>query len=223
MLDEIHKPNKPMKKNQSTDELAQIESCTLAHYDENAQSFWLGTQDHDVSQNIQAFLGALPVNKKLDILDFGCGPGRDLITFKSLGHRPVGLDGSQQFCFMAKQNSGCETIHQAFLKLDLAANRFDGIFANASLFHVPSQELLRVLNDLHSCLRPQGILFSSNPRGNDEGWQGSRYAHYMELAASEAYLQQAGFKILQHYYRPAGQPRHLQPWLAIVSQRLEIK
>jgi SAM-dependent methyltransferase len=144
-------------------------------------------------------------------------------VFKSMGHRPVGLDGSKEFCKMAVKQSGCPTLNQQFLKLELEENRYDGIFANASLFTVPSQELPRVLKELHSALRKDGILFSSNPRGNAEGWQGQRYGHYMEFEASETFLQQSGFKIIKHFYRPEGMPREHQPWLAIVSQRQEQK
>ncbi|MBT3715073.1 MAG: class I SAM-dependent methyltransferase [Deltaproteobacteria bacterium] len=212
-----------MKFYNSAVDLVEIERLNIAHYDENAESFRIGTKDHDVSQNIAALLDALPKEKTLDILDFGCGPGRDMCVFKSMGHRPVGLDGSKEFCKMAVKQSGCPTLNQQFLKLELEENRYDGIFANASLFTVPSQELPRVLKELHSALRKDGILFSSNPRGNAEGWQGQRYGHYMEFEASETFLQQSGFKIIEHFYRPAGMPREHQPWLAIVSQRQEQK
>ncbi|MCH2269042.1 MAG: class I SAM-dependent methyltransferase [SAR324 cluster bacterium] len=209
--------------NNSHVDLEEIEKFTIAHYEDNAESFRVGTKDHDVSQNIAALLGALPKDKTLDILDFGCGPGRDMCVFKSLGHRPVGLDGSKEFCKMAQQLSDCPTLNQQFLKLELKDNNYDGIFANASLFHVPSQELPRVLRELHSALRKDGILFSSNPRGNAEGWQGQRYGHYMEIEASETFLEQSGFRIIEHYYRPSGKPREQQPWLAIVSQRQDLK
>ena len=212
-----------MKFYNSSVDLVEIERLNIAHYDENAESFRIGTKDHDVSQNIAALLDALPKEKTLDILDFGCGPGRDMCVFKSMGHRPTGLDGSKEFCKMAVKQSGCPTLNQQFLKLELEENRYDGIFANASLFTVPSQELPRVLKELHSALRKDGILFSSNPRGNAEGWQGQRYGHYMEFEASETFLQQSGFKIIKHFYRPAGMPREHQPWLAIVSQRQEQK
>ena len=212
-----------MKFNNSAVDLVEIEKLNIAHYDENAESFRIGTKDHDVSQNIAALIDALPKEKTLDILDFGCGPGRDMCVFKSMGHRPTGLDGSKEFCKMAVKQSGCPTLNQQFLKLELEENRYDGIFANASLFTVPSQELPRVLKELHSALRKDGILFSSNPRGNAEGWQGQRYGHYMEFEASEAFLQQSGFKIINHFYRPEGMPREHQPWLAIVSQRQEQK
>jgi predicted TPR repeat methyltransferase len=212
-----------MKFYNSAVDLVEIERLNIAHYDENAESFRIGTKDHDVSQNIAALLDALPKEKTLDILDFGCGPGRDMCVFKSMGHRPTGLDGSKEFCKMAVKQSGCPTLNQQFLKLELEENRYDGIFANASLFTVPSQELPRVLKELHSALRKDGILFSSNPRGNAEGWQGQRYGHYMEFEASETFLQQSGFKIIKHFYRPEGMPREHQPWLAIVSQRQEQK
>ena len=201
-------------------ELAMIQDTTLADYESRAESFWEGTKDHDVSQNIEAFLNALPDNKALDILDFGCGPGRDVKFFKTLGHNAIGLDGSRSFCQMARNYSGCKILHQQFLKLQLKENSFDGIFANASLFHVPSSELPRILNEFHQALRPKGILFTSNPRGNTEGWNGQRYAHYMELENSQHYLEQARFNIIHHYYRPKGLPCEQQPWLAIVSEAL---
>ena len=212
-----------MQINNSPVDLEEIEKLNIAHYEENAESFRIGTQDHDVSQNIAALLAALPKEKTLDILDFGCGPGRDMRIFKALGHRPVGLDGCKEFCKMAREQSGCPTLNQQFLKLELEGNSYDGIFANASLFCIPSQELPRVLKELHSALKNDGILFSSNPRGNAEGWQGQRYGHYMEFETSQLFLQQAGFKIIEHYYRPAGKPREEQPWLAIVSQRQDLK
>ena len=210
-----------MLKNNSHVYLEEIENLTIGHYEDNAESYRIGTKDHDVSQNIAAFLGALPKGKQLDILDFGCGPGRDLNVFKQMGHRPTGLDGSKEFCKMTQKLIKFPILHQKFLHLELEDNSFDGVFANASLFHVPSLELSRVLKEIHSALRKGGILFSSNPRGCTEGWQGQRYGHYMEFEESEIYLKKNGFKILDHYYRPSGKPKELQPWLAIVSQRQE--
>jgi 2-polyprenyl-3-methyl-5-hydroxy-6-metoxy-1,4-benzoquinol methylase len=78
-----------------------------------------------------------------------------------LGHNAVGLDGSKEFVAMARSYSGCEVLHQDFLALALPQSRFDGVFANASLFHVPSQELPRVLLELSETLRPRGVLFCS--------------------------------------------------------------
>jgi SAM-dependent methyltransferase len=204
----------------SGDELARISALTLAHYQDCAEDFRAGTRDHDVSQNIAALLAQIQATAPYQILDFGCGPGRDLRTFSALGHVPVGLDGCPRFVEMARADSGCEVWLQDFLALDLPDARFDGIFANAVLFHIPSQELPRVLRQLHASLRPGGVLFSSNPRGdNQEGWNGDRYAAYYDLVHWRALLVAAGFVELQHYYRPAGLPRDQQPWLASVWRR----
>ncbi len=192
---------------------------TLAHYEQNAQAFWQGTRDHDVSRNYTAFLSAMQQDCVLDILDLGCGPGRDVKYFADRGHRVIGLDGCQAFCAMAREYSGAPIVQQSFLALDLAPQSFDGIFANASLFHVPGSELARVLTELHAALKPGGILFTSNPRGSGEGWNGERYGHYMELETSKRFLEQANFALLEHYYRPSGRPRDQQPWLAIVSKK----
>jgi SAM-dependent methyltransferase len=111
-------------------------------------------------------------------------------------------------------------LHQDFLSLDLAERRFDGIFANAVLFHVPSQELPRVLGDLWRSLTTDGVLFCSNPHGpNREGWSGDRYGCYLDHPTYQRFLTDAQFVELEHYYRPTGQPRHLQPWLASVWRK----
>jgi len=199
------------------DELDRIAAQTLAHYSVRAEAFWQGTRDHDVSQNIAALLRHIDAQPPFSILDLGCGPGRDLKTFRQLGHAPVGLDGAPEFVAMARAYSGCEVWQQNLLALDLPAHRFDGVFANAVLFHVPTHELPRVLRELHASLKPRGVLFSSNPRGGgEEGWHSGRYGVFHELDAWRKHLHAAGFTELEHYYRPAGLPREQQPWLASV-------
>ena len=202
------------------EDLVALRESTLAHYDEGARSFWEGTRDHDVSQNLDALLRHLPGEPPAAILDLGCGPGRDLRALRERGHRPVGLDGSAAFVAMARALSGCEVLHQDFLALALEDDRFDGVFANASLFHVPSQELPRVLAELHRTLRAGGILFASNPRGPDrEGFQGRRYGSYLREDTWRAYVREAGFEELDSYYRPPGLPRDRQPWFASIWRR----
>lgn len=201
------------------EDLRAISERTLQNYEQRAPDFWEGTKDHDVSQNYEALLQALPQRTGLDILDFGCGPGRDLLYFKNLGHRAVGLEGSPAFARMARAYSGCEVWEQDFLRLNLPSESFDGIFANASFFHVPSQEFPRVLAELYAALRPGGVLFMSNPRGHGEGWDGNRYGTFFEWEEFQAFLEAAGFTVLRHYYRPPEKPRPEQPWLAIVSRK----
>ena len=198
-------------------ELRRVSSVTVAHYERSAGAFREGTQDHDVSQNVDALLRHIQAEPPYTLLDLGCGPGRDLVTFRELGHRPVGLDGAPSFVRMARAQSGCEVLHQDLLRLDLPPAHFDGVFANAVLFHVPSQELPRVLGELARTLKPGAVLFCSNPHGPDrEEWHASRYGCFLCWDTWRRYLTDAGFTELEHYYRPSGRPRAQQPWLASV-------
>lgn len=205
---------------QPLEELALITAKTLEHYNERATEFWEGTRDHDVRQNIEALLRHMHGAPPFRILDFGCGPGRDLAAFRALGHDPIGLEGSPRLAAMARAYSSCEVWEQDFLALSLPSCSFDGIFANASLFHVPRQELARVLSELRAALKPDGVLFTSNPRGrNEEGWNHGRYGAYHDLESWRVFLNGAAFEELEHYYRPPGLPRERQPWLASVWRR----
>lgn len=195
-------------------------AVTIAEYDRIAAAYRRGTVDHDVSQNIEALLESIEGEAPYVILDLGCGPGRDLRRFTALGHEAVGLDGSRTFVAMARAETGCEVLHQDFLALNLRAERFDGIFANASLFHVPGSELPRVLLELAGTLKPGGVLLCSNPRGrNEEGWVGGRFGCFYHLDTWRTYVTAAGFRELRHYYRPPGRPRAQQPWLATVWRK----
>ena len=218
MNDLVPNPDKIRAKDKRLADDVSVE--TLATYNRYAVAFCNGTVDHDVSQNINALLEAIKGDGPHVILDFGCGPGRDLCHFKSLGHEAVGLDGSSKFVAMARENSDCEVLHQNFLELELPPAHFDGVFANASLFHVPLSELSRVLGNLADTLKPGGVLLCSNPRGNNQqGWVDGRYGCFHDLDTWRAYVTAQGFLELHHYYRPKGRPCAQQPWLVTVWRK----
>ena len=202
------------------EELRHLNAQTISHYERSAHEFLEATRQHDVSQNIEALLRNITGVKPYDILDLGCGPGRDLLAFKALGHRPIGLDGCAEFVKIAKARARCEVLHQDFLDLNLKSATFDGVFANASLFHVPTQELERVLNDIYSCLKTDGVFFCSNPRGPDiERLNGDRYSVFLQLETWRGFVRSVGFTELEHFYRPSGKPREQRPWLATVWRK----
>jgi SAM-dependent methyltransferase len=200
----------------------QHETITIAEYQATADSFRAGTWDHDVSQNRAALVAVMP-NNPGKILDLGCGPGRDLLAFQQQGHTVVGLDATPAFVTMATQTVGCEVWQQSFLRLDLPPATFDGIFANASLIHVPQVEMVRVLQDLWRSLVTQGAIVLSMCRGDGEGYvprpTGYRYTAGWEYDTLAPCLEQAGFTILHHYYRPPGLPLEQQNWLVIVARK----
>jgi SAM-dependent methyltransferase len=203
-----------------SDGLRQISIGTISHYRRFAHAYREGTWQHDVRQNIAALLDAIEGAPPFRILDLGCGPGRDLVAFRGLGHEPTGLDACPEFVDMARTLAICEVWLHDMLALDLPDGHFDGVFANAVLFHLPSRALPRVLGDLRATLKPDGVLFSSNPRGrNEEGWTDERYACFLDLPTWQRLVEDAGFVLLDHYFRPPGKPRHQQPWLATLWRK----
>ena len=195
-------------------DLRAIIASTLRHYDEQAESYAAGTADHDVSQNIAALRRHLEGPRPWTLLDFGCGPGRDLRKLAGDDDVAVGLDGSAAFVRMARAATGAVVLHQDFLSLDLPGEHFDGIFANASMQHIPRRALPAVLMRLHAALKPRGVLLASIPRGdNTEGWNGARFGAYHDLDGWRGFLERGGFDELEHYYRPTGLPFEDQRWL----------
>ncbi|MDB4989092.1 MAG: hypothetical protein JWN04_4270 [Myxococcaceae bacterium] len=203
-------------------QLDEISTRTLGHYETHAESFWEGTRNHDVTENYRALLSALPGEPPRRILDLGCGPGRDLAALRHAGETPVGLDGCVEFVAMARAFSDCHVIEQDFLQLELPPSSFEGVFANASLFHVPGARLAHVLGVLFSALVPRGVLFCSNPRAmsaDAEGWNGERYGCYLTIESWSTVIAGAGFVLESQFLRPSGKSFSEQPWLAMVWRK----
>ena len=83
-------------------DLEKITGLTLEYYNRRAEDFWQGTRNHDVTQNIEALLQSIRGEPPFTILDFGCGPGRDLKVFGKLGHIAIGLEGAAHFVALAR-------------------------------------------------------------------------------------------------------------------------
>ena len=90
---------------------------TIEVYNQNVEKYRALVDKLPNTKTLKSFMSRFKAGAT--ILDFGCGPGRDLITFASLGHRAIGLDGSRAFVEMAQRHSGCEVWQQQFLGLQL--------------------------------------------------------------------------------------------------------
>lgn len=136
-----------------------------AYYDRHAQAYFERTRDLDVSHLYRPFLAQLAPGAR--ILDAGCGPGRDLRAFRERGYDAVGIDASASMVRLARVHAGAEVHHQRFQ--DVAWREvFDGIWACASLLHVPRSELAEVLALLADALKPDGVLYASFGWGRGE-------------------------------------------------------
>lgn len=198
----------------------EISRLTIAAYDRMAEDYAQETHSRDRSADYALLLRHLDRDGPLDVLDLGCGPGHDLAYFRRAGYRAVGIEGAAEFVAMAKKRSGCSVSQQDLLALELPPAQFDCIFASASLFHIPPDSLPKLLATIEQALRPGGVLFTMNPRGqNQQGWIGDRFCTYLRLPTWRRYMRAAGLTYLAHEYRPVGVARRRQQWISAVWRR----
>lgn len=145
---------------------------TLQYYNVNAESFAANTVAVDFSQIQQEFLSTLPPGA--NILDFGCGSGRDTKYFLEHGYKVDAIDGSLELCKLASAHTGIKVRQMLFQELQ-ERERYDGIWACASILHVAKNELPDILQRMHNALKPDGIIYASFKYGDFEGERNGRY------------------------------------------------
>ena len=144
---------------------------TLNYYKENAAGFAAGTVNADLSETQERFLTKLQPGAA--ILDLGCGSGRDTKVFLARGYRVTAADGSPELCRIASAYTGIPVRLMLFNEL-ADAGAYDGIWACASILHVPSAELPDVFRRMITALRPGGIIYASFKYGTFEGERNGR-------------------------------------------------
>ncbi len=149
-----------------------IKEETLCYYERNAENFVKGTINADMEFNREKFIQRLPEHGS--ILDFGCGSGRDARVFLDLGYKVEAVDGCQQLCEMASVYTGISVRKMDFLELN-EREKYDGIWACASILHLPYEELRAVLAKMAAALKENGVIYVSFKYGEFEGWRNGRY------------------------------------------------
>lgn len=145
---------------------------TLEFYNSIAADFIQGTIHADVEPLRQSFLKYLPQGAA--ILDLGCGSGRDSKYFLEKGYSITAIDGSAELCKAASAYIGRNVAQITFDKLDYY-QMFDGVWACASLLHVPSMQLPAIFGKISRSLKPGGYLYVSFKYGTFEGERNGRY------------------------------------------------
>lgn len=185
------------------------------YYNENAKEFFEGTAYVDMSENAKEFLALLPAKSK--ILDAGCGSGRDSLMFMKQGFEVTAMDGSIEMCRLASEHIGQEVKHMLFQEVDFK-EEFDGIWASASLLHVPSQELEEVLIKLKNSLKENGVFYASFKYGDFDGERNGRYFHNLTEEKAEKVFTKAGFDIKKIWITgDVREDREDEKWLNIVA------
>jgi len=159
---------------------------TLKYYEENAQNFCLDTQNVDFSIFQLEFMKGLPKGGR--ILDLGCGSGRDSKAFLQAGYHVTAVDASSELCRRASEFIGQSVICSTFQEYVPAGN-FDGIWACASLLHLPAEELAEIISRMAGSLNQGGCFYVSFKYGTFRGMRKGRFFQDMTEASLKELLQ----------------------------------
>lgn len=190
-------------------------------YNNNAIDFFKDTVNADMSENYKLFLERLP--KGAAILDAGCGSGRDSLAFKKLGYQVTAIDGSEELCKLAEEYIGQEVKNVRFQDLEFE-NEFDGIWACATLLHVPSEELPEVIKNLAKALKKDGVLYASFKYGDFEGERNGRYFYDLTEERTQELFTINGLKIVEMWITgDVREGRGDEKWISVlVTKEVEI-
>ena len=133
------------------------------YYNTHSQAFYDRTINADIADSYEKFLSYLP--EKAKILDAGCGVGRDTKHFLSKGHVVSAFDSSQKMVDLAYKETGMEIMHSTFQQLNFES-MFDGVWAQASLLHIPYDTTREIYEKIHYALKPNGIFYASYKYGD---------------------------------------------------------
>jgi len=169
---------------------------TINYYNQHAGEYSESTLYADMNEHYSKFLSYMQEGSA--ILDAGCGSGRDSKYFLEHGYTVTAMDASKEMCREAEKNIGQKVLCLRFEELSFR-EEFDGIWACASLLHVPKSEMPAVLQKLYAALKENGILYASFKQGTEERTQGGRFFNdYKEESAAELF-KEAGFEIAELY------------------------
>jgi SAM-dependent methyltransferase len=188
----------------------------MNYYDDNAQEFFEDTVNADMSSHYEEFLRML--DKNACILDAGCGSGRDSKMFKSLGYNVVAIDASAEMCRLASEYANVNVKHMKFQDIPFV-NVFDGIWASASLLHVPSSELDSVLGKLKDSLKENGVIYASFKCGDYEGLRNGRFFNDLTETLARDIFEKNEFKVLKTWQTQDSRPERDEKWVNILVRK----
>lgn len=194
---------------------------TLEYYNKNTQNFIEATISVEFETMQNTFLEKL--SPASYILDFGCGSGRDTEYFLSRGYLVDATDGAGELCQFASNYTGIEVKHQLFQELD-EVEKYDGIWACASILHLSKSELPDVLRKMRRGLKENGIIYTSFKYGDFEGERSGRYFTDLTEASAQELLKEVPMLVIEEEWitgdvRP---DRGDERWLNLILRKSNI-
>ena len=191
---------------------------TIEYYNQNAQSFADGTAAVNFTEIQNVFLELVPEGGY--ILDFGCGSGRDTKDFLDQGYRVEATDGSEILCKLASKYTGISVKHMFFEELE-EIEKYDGIWACASILHLSKEELHQVILKMVDALRIGGIIYTSFKYGDFEGERNGRYFTDFTIELFTEFVRNiTGIQIEEYWITGDARPeRGEQKWLNLILRK----
>ncbi|GFR36427.1 class I SAM-dependent methyltransferase [Thermobrachium celere] len=194
-------------------------NITIEYYNKNALDFYENTKNANMQQLYTFFLKYLDKGDK--ILDLGCGSGRDTKYFLDNGYDVIALDASIEMVKLSSELTGKQTLHMTFNDMYFE-NEFDGIWACASLLHVPRNEIDDVLLKIKRALKNNGILFASFKYGDKEEFRNGRFFNYYEENSFRELLNKHKYFVLEETLITADvrQGREDEKWFSVILRKI---
>lgn len=190
---------------------------TIDYYNQNADQFFTATYDVDMTSLYKIFLHYLPDNAS--ILDLGCGSGRDSLAFKNFGYQVAATDYSKELVDKAFQLTGINVRFESFYELS-ELNKYDGIWACASLLHCERKRLPEVLGKILKALKVNGICYMSFKYGSADRFKDGRQFTDMDESQAQSLLKKFdNILLLQQWITIDKRPDHTEDWLNIVFRK----
>ena len=189
----------------------------VEYYNENADSFFAGSVNADMSDSRKKFLSYLP--EKAHILDAGCGSGRDSKAFLDAEYDVVSFDASTEMCKRASELTGREVVNMRFEDMSFA-DEFDGIWASATLLHVPMTELPKIMLKINAALKDGGVMYASFKYGDGTKMRGERKFSDFNEKSIVPLFENAGFTILSNEVGNDNRPgRESEMWIEVIASK----
>lgn len=193
-------------------------SSTIDYYNANANKFFSSTIEADISELRIRFTAHLEYGDY--ILDLGCGSGRDTKAFLDQGFRVDAIDGSEELCKKASEYTGIKVKHQYFQELN-EVNKYDAVWACASLLHVEYNELLDVFAKIHTALKTNGVFYMSFKLGDSDVIREDRYFTDMNDERFDALNVQAiGYEEIERWQTLDVRPDRNVEWFNVILKKV---
>lgn len=191
---------------------------SVEFYEQNAETFFRGSVDADMAAGWEQFATLLKPGDW--VLDAGCGSGRDALALSRMGFKVAAMEASPRLADLARAHTGLP-VHVMTFDQIAWREAFDGVWACASLLHVPRAELPSVMSRIREALIPGGVWWMSFKYGTEEREVAGRRFTDLDEAGAEALLAQVGgLDLISMTVVEDGRPERAgERWLVLLCRR----